>query len=112
PVLVDLDVDGVALVAGVIGPELDRGEAHAVEREQRQTAAVVRELFRVRVAAADALDRAGVAAAVVRRADVAGPRGDANLHAIAGLEARGDRLRYVNRGAHSSSPSCARARRR
>src|SRR5512138_856417 len=88
--LKDLDLDHVGGRALVVGPDFLLPEAHPIERHRRQAAAHLRELLRVRETAAQALDHAGVAADVERRADVAERRGVTHLDSIARLEARRD----------------------
>src|SRR5688572_26189754 len=85
--LEDLDLQHVGVAAAVIRPHVLLAEAHAVQRLRRQAVAHLGELLGVGEAAAQALDGAGVAANVERRADVAQRRGLAHAHALAHLEA-------------------------
>src|SRR3954462_12211503 len=103
--LVDLDFDHVVAAAAVTGPDVVLPEAHPVERNGGEPVAHLRELLPIREAAAHALDLAGAAADVVRRADVSGRVRLAHAHALARPEpsvGHGPPLRR----------SCARSRRR
>src|SRR5882762_517649 len=90
PMLVDLDLDHVAIRTAIVGPNLFLPEAHAIERLRRQPIAHLRELLRIRERAAQALDLADLAADVVRRADMAERRGVSHAHPVTGLVTRSD----------------------
>src|SRR5438093_13654908 len=87
PVLVDFDVHGVGVAAGVVGPDLALEEADAVQRLGRLAAAAVGQLFGVAERAQQALDDADLAADVERRPDVAGRMGRPHAHPVADAEA-------------------------
>src|SRR6185503_12664051 len=100
PMLEDFDFENVVLVPSIIGPHFLLPEAYAIQRQLRQSVAHLREFFRVRERAANALDRAGAAADVVRRAHVAERISLHHFYTFAGLE-----LSF----AHGLRPSCAPA---
>src|SRR5882724_5738913 len=119
PVLVDLDIDGIAGSAGIVGPYLALNEADAIERKRRQAVAAIGQLLGIRKVAAQALHHARFAADKVRRAQMAGWIGAPHRHGIAGLEARAHadslarRLTSVMRRPSSSvviTPRSTRAR--
>src|SRR5882762_7333538 len=58
--LINLDLDYVSRIAAVVRPHLLLHEAHPVKRLRGQAVAHLRQLFRIRKAAAHALDHAGV----------------------------------------------------
>src|SRR5690606_12167472 len=106
PVLVDLDVHRVRLLAGVIGPDLPLPEAHPIERRCRQAVTAVGEFLRVREGAAMAFDDACLAADVVGCADVTGRIGAAHGDAVADREAGGhDRFPSARSAAARASTS-------
>src|SRR5688572_2629019 len=86
--LEDLDLQHIGVAAAVIGPHVLLAEAHAVQRLRRQPVAHLRQLLRVGEAAAQALDGAGVAADVERRADMPERRGRPYFHPFPYLKAR------------------------
>src|SRR5437879_1454807 len=86
PVLKDFDLHYVGLRAAIVGPDFLLLEAHAVERLRRQPIAHLRQLLRIREAAAQALDLADVAADIERGADVPERRGLAYANPLSRLE--------------------------
>src|SRR4051812_3794468 len=86
--LKDLDFHDVVLVSGIVGPYVLLAKADPVERLRRKAIAHLRQLFRVGKAAAQALDRSGVAAYIERCADMPKRRRAPNTHLLADLEAR------------------------
>src|SRR5689334_22350020 len=109
--LIDLDVHRVAVRPFVLRPHVLLPEAHAIERLRGKPVAHLRELLRVRKAAAQALDLADAAADVERRADVAERSRSAHSHFLAPLEKNARRgifrreLRCQLRGLHRLSTS-------
>src|SRR5207302_3351025 len=102
PMLINLDLDYVGRIAAVVGPHLFLHETHPVKRLRGQAVAHLRELFRIRKAAAHALDHACVAANVIGRAYMAQRIGLHDPHRIARAEAG---LSHAARGASSCAPA-------
>src|SRR4051812_10261473 len=103
PMLKDLDFHDVVLVSGIVGPYILLAEADPIERLRRKAVAHLRQLFRIWKAAAQALDRSGVAADIERRADMPERRGAANAHLLPDPEARRHRRKIrFEHGLHFS----------
>src|ERR1044071_9387823 len=86
PVLIDLDFDDVVGAAAVVRPNVLLPEPHPVERLRRQPVAHLCQLFRIGERPAEALDRAGLAADIERRAHVAERIGVQNADCVAGTK--------------------------
>src|SRR5437868_4588036 len=100
-----LYLDDVGRGPLVVRPHFLLLEAHPIERNRRQPTAHLRELLRIGEAAAKALDLAGVAADVERRADMPQWRGGAHFDFVSHVEAGSDR-RILSRelGLRASAP--------
>src|SRR5437868_4727605 len=111
--LVDFQLDVVALWPGVVPPYIALPEPDAIEHALGLAAKAVGELLGVGKSAADALDDAALAADVVRRAPMAGRVRVLHRHAIADVVAPsrgfGVRARQTHRGG-APRPSSRRAR--
>lgn len=100
--LVDLDVQGVGRGAGIVRPDIALREADPVEHRGRQSGAVKRQLFGIRVRPEDGDHRAGMATDVGRRADVTRRPGHAHLDALADRERHDELSERASRVATSA----------
>src|SRR5262249_44757971 len=109
--LEDFHFDDVAVRAAVGGPDLLLRESHAIQHLPGLAVEAVGELFRIGESPADALDHAGFATDVIRRAPVPRWKPALDEHAIADVVAmsrRGRVGRRMGRRGRNESPAHCR----
>src|SRR6266446_4244761 len=86
PVLEDFDIDSIAGIARVRGPDLTLEKTHAVQRLFRQARAGVSQFLGIAICTAQALDHAALAADVIGGAHVADRIGGPHRDTVTAVE--------------------------